>query len=162
MSCAVDHFPRFSQTLIFVCIINRLHKGTFSLTWGDQFKVWLFSVSAVLHVKSHKMLKAKGKGQKEGESRESVSPGLSGRAKDTVTRRTVMILVSNHTFTPPTEILSAFSMLCQPLPAPHCISSSSTQGSGYQPRTWTNLSQSRGGSHQGSRTGIHLDVHAQM
>lgn len=28
-------------------------------------------------------------------------PQLSGRAKDTVTRRTVMILVSDHTFTPP-------------------------------------------------------------
>lgn len=42
---------------------------------------------------------------------------LSGRAKDTVTRSAVMILVSDHTYTPtqpppPTEILSAFRQLC--------------------------------------------------
>lgn len=35
-----------------------------------------------------------------GESRGKHQAQLSGRAKDTVTRRTVMILVSDHTFMP--------------------------------------------------------------
>lgn len=70
-----------------------------------------------------------GEKRAEEESRRKHQAQLSGRAKDTVTRRTVMILVSDHTYThtppPPTEILSAFSLLCQPPPPAPCIISSS-------------------------------------
>lgn len=78
-----------------------------------------------------------GEKRAEEESRRKHQAQLSGRAKDTVTRRTVMILVSDHTYTqppPPTEILSAFSLLCQPPPPAPCISSSSMSISSEQPR----------------------------
>lgn len=42
-----------------------------------------------------------GEKRAEEESRRKHQAQLSGRAKDTVTRRTVMILVSDHTYTPP-------------------------------------------------------------
>lgn len=64
---------------------------------------------------------------KEGEKRAEVVSGgkrqaqLSGGAKDTVTRHTVMILVTNHTYKPPTEILSAFSPLFRPPPPASCV-----------------------------------------
>lgn len=80
-----------------------------------------------------------GEKRAEEESRRKHQAQLSGRAKDTVTRRTVMILVSDHTYThppppPPTEILSAFSLLCQPPPPAPCIISSSMSISSEQPR----------------------------
>lgn len=73
-------------------------------------------------------------------------PLLSGKAKDTVTRRTVMILVSDHTFTPPHR-----DPICiQPaLPA----STSSISSSSW--------SSSRSGKlrHRSPRPGLHFSSH---
>lgn len=71
-----------------------------------------------------------------GETGRKHQAKLSGRAKDTVTRSAVMILVSDHTYTPPRRDPICIQPPLQP-PAPRITSNGSKQPWHGRPRqTW--------------------------